>query len=97
MGLYETWSHPEVIIIGRSCATAHHILDTIATDLDDDRPGLDLNQTTTNLIPGAAFCFLEVDNRYYHDYVGFARWYYRSWYYRKRHFPLYQIIWPNNE
>ncbi len=26
------------------------------------------------------------------DYVGFARWYYR-----KRNFPLYQIVWPNHD
>jgi hypothetical protein len=26
------------------------------------------------------------------DYVGFARWYYR-----RRHFLLYHIIWPNND
>jgi hypothetical protein len=24
--------------------------------------------------------------------VGFARWYYRG-----HHFPLYQLIWPNND
>ena len=30
--------------------------------------------------------------RYYADYVGFA-----LWHYRKRRFPLYQIIWPNEE
>jgi hypothetical protein len=26
------------------------------------------------------------------DYVGFARWYYR-----RRQFPLYQIVWPNHD
>jgi hypothetical protein len=36
--------------------------------------------------------FLEVLPRYYSDYVGFA-----LWYYRKRKFPLYQIVWPNND
>ena len=34
IGLYDTWSHPELILIGRSRATAHHILDCIATCLD---------------------------------------------------------------
>jgi hypothetical protein len=36
--------------------------------------------------------FIEVAERYYPDYVGFARWYYR-----RREFPLYQLIWPNND
>jgi hypothetical protein len=35
---------------------------------------------------------LEVAEHYFPDYVGFARWYYR-----RRQFPLYQIVWPNND
>jgi hypothetical protein len=36
--------------------------------------------------------FLEVNRRYYSDYVGFA-----LWFYRKRQFPIYQIAWSNHE
>jgi hypothetical protein len=91
IGLYESWQFPEIIIIGRSRAIAHLILSTIATDLDDNhRP--DLNLPTDLVLPGAACLLLEVAARYYPDYVGFARWYYR-----RRHFTLYQIIWPNND
>ncbi len=35
---------------------------------------------------------IDLTDRNYHDYVGFARWYYR-----RQHFPLYQIIWPSND
>jgi Domain of unknown function (DUF4262) len=91
IGFYETWEFPELIIFGRSRATARHILNTIAIGLDDNhRP--DLSTTTDTLIPGAKCLFLEVLERYYQDYVGFA-----LWYYRKRKFPLYQIIWPNSD
>jgi Domain of unknown function (DUF4262) len=91
IGFHETWGFPETTIIGRSRATAHHILNTIATGLDDNhRP--DLSLPTNILIPGAKCFFLEVSPQYYSDYVGFARWYYR-----KRQFPLYQIIWPNGD
>jgi hypothetical protein len=52
IGFYETWGFPELIVIDRSRATAHHILGTIALKLDvGDRP--DLNATTNTLIPGA--------------------------------------------
>ena len=34
----------------------------------------------------------KVNPRYYSDYIGFA-----LWYYRKHCFPLYQVVWPNNE
>jgi hypothetical protein len=91
IGIYETYDFPELIVIGRSRATAHHILDTIANALDkNDR--LDLTTPHLSLLPGITCRFLEVHTRYYQDYVGFARWFYR-----KRHFPLYQIIWPNSD
>jgi hypothetical protein len=64
IGFYETWGFPELIIIGRSRATTHHILETIALRLDgDDRP--DLKATTDTLIPGASCFLLEVAERYY--------------------------------
>jgi hypothetical protein len=37
IGLSETWNHPELIIIGRSRATAHEMLDAIVVEIDDGR------------------------------------------------------------
>jgi hypothetical protein len=91
IGFYETWAFPELLIIGRSRATAHHMLNIVATGLEHDHR-YDLNNATLDLLPGSPCLFLEVAGRYYSDYLGFARWYYR-----KRHFPLYQIIWPNSD
>jgi hypothetical protein len=71
IGFHDTWNHPELIIIGRSRATAHHILETIATGLDHDRR-LDLTTTAYTLLPGTPCFLLEVADRYYSDYVGFA-------------------------
>jgi len=51
-----------------------------------------LTTTAYTLLPGTPCYFIEVADRYYSDYVGFLKWYYR-----RRQFPLYQIIWPNNE
>jgi len=61
-------------------------LETIATGLDHDRR-LDLTTTAYTLLPGTPCYFIEVADRYYSDYVGFLKWYYR-----RRQFPLYQII-----
>jgi hypothetical protein len=88
IGLYETWNHPELIIVGRSRATAHEMLDAI---VDDGRPP-DLEDAGTYLLLGISCRFIEVAQRYYEDHVGFARWYYRG-----KHFPMYQIIWPSND
>jgi hypothetical protein len=91
IGLYESYGFPELIIFGRSRATAYHALKTVATALEENHPP-DLKLPTLDLIPGIPCLYREVSTRYYQDYVGYARWFYR-----KRHFPLYQIIWPNNE
>jgi Domain of unknown function (DUF4262) len=86
IGLFETWSHPEFIVIGRSRATAHEMLKALATEIEENRPP-ELAGPDEFLLLGIRCRFLKVLPRYYNDYVGFARWYYR-----KRHFPPYQII-----
>ena len=91
IGLYETWRHPELIIIGRSRTTAHHVLDRIAAALDDNHR-VDLSQPASDLIPGSTCFLLEVAAQHYHDYVGYARWFYRD-----KQFPHYQIVWPSND
>jgi hypothetical protein len=69
IGFHDTWNFPELILIGRSRATAHHILEIIATGLDHDRR---LDLSTTNTLLGGTYChFIEVAERYYQDYVGF--------------------------
>lgn len=91
IGFYETWGFPELIVIGRSRATAHYMLNTIADKLDNnERPPLD--QPTGNLLTGMKCRFIEVLPRYYSDYVGFARSFYR-----KRQFPIYQLVWSNGD
>jgi hypothetical protein len=91
IGLHETWDHPEFIIIGRSRATSHEILKTLADDIESNSQP-DLSDPNGHLLLGMKCHFLRVDTRYYSDYVGFA-----LWFYRKRQFPLYQIVWPNND
>jgi hypothetical protein len=89
IGLYETWEHPELIVIGRSRATSHALLKTLADNIElNSPPGV--TNPDGHLILGMKCHFLQVDPRYHSDYVGFA-----LWYYRKRRFPLYQIVWPD--
>jgi hypothetical protein len=91
IGLFETWDHPELIIIGRSRATSYEMLKTLSNDIELNSPP-DLTDPDGHLLLGMKCLFVEVLPRYYSDYVGFARWFYR-----KRHFPLYQIVWPNTD
>src|SRR5271154_4446984 len=91
IGLYETWGFPELIVIGRSRSTAHEMLKSLASQIEDGCTP-DLRDPEPYLLLGMRSHFVEVNTRYYSDYVGFA-----LWYYRKRHFPLYQIVWPGND
>jgi Domain of unknown function (DUF4262) len=90
IGLYETWGHPELIIIGRSRAASHEMLKTLAGDIELNDPP-NLTNPDGHLLLGMKCHFLEVLPRYYSDHVGFA-----LWYYRKRKFPLYQVVRPSN-
>ena len=83
IGFHETWQYPELIIIGRSRATAHQMLSTIADELDANRRP-DLIDPTPYIVLAISCRFIEVAAHHYSDYVGFARWYYRG----SKHFPL---------
>jgi Domain of unknown function (DUF4262) len=91
IGLYETWEHPELIIIGRSRATSHAMLKDLADHIELNDPP-DLTDPNGHLLLGMRCHLLEVNPRYYSDYIGFA-----LWFYRKRRFPLCQIIWPDRD
>ena len=91
IGLYETWQHPELIVIGRSRATSHAMLQSLSKDIELNDPP-NLTDPDGHVLFGLKCHFLEVNARYYSDYVGFA-----LWHYRKRRFPLYQVVWPNND
>jgi len=89
VGLYETYGHPELIIVGLSPGVSHQILSIVA---DAARVGvpLDLARSTDALINHYSCCFAEVPLSEYYEHVGFA-----SWYYQGNNFPLYQIVWPS--
>jgi hypothetical protein len=86
------WQHAELIIIGRSRATAHRILTTVAIGLEENRRP-DLAGVSFDLLPGIPCCFVEVSTHPYHDYVDFAH----ACYSRGERTPLYQIVWPSND
>jgi hypothetical protein len=62
-------------VIGRSRATSHAILKALADDIELNHPPK-LSGADGHLLLGIKCHFLEVNTRYYSDYVGFALWYY---------------------
>src|SRR5271154_1019490 len=68
IGLYETWGFPELIVIGRSRATAHEMLKTLASQIEDGCTP-DLRDPEPYLLLGMRSHFVEVNPRYYSDCV----------------------------
>lgn len=91
IGLFQSYGHPELIIIGLPVKVAHQILATVADAARSSAP-LDLTQSTDALINDYMCCFVEVPLTEYYEHVGYCRWYYRG-----NGFPLYQVVWPSRE
>jgi hypothetical protein len=88
IGLYKTFGHPEIIIIGLKLDLIHSIINGIAEDIRNGKvfpPG----QYYSALIKGFDCYFTRVEKKYYDEYIGYAKWYFGG-----THFPLTQCIYP---
>ena len=86
--MYKTFGHPEVIIIGLKMDLLHSIINGIGEDIRNGNvfpPG----QYYSGLIEGFDCYFTTVEKKYYDEYVGYAKWYYKG-----TDFPLTQCIYP---
>jgi hypothetical protein len=90
-GLFNSFNHPEVILLGlplRSCAG---IVDKIGTKVKDGKryePG----PVYTDIVEDVPLAFKEVHRSRYSDYVGRALWFYEN-----DPFPLIQCFWPDDD
>ena len=89
IGLFQTYGHPELIILGIPSANAHKILSIAVHEAQRGEP-IDLSAPTDALLEGYTCCFAEVPLSQYREHVGTAIWYYHG-----SSFPLHQIIWPS--
>ena len=91
IGFHNTWSFPELIVIGLKREVAHATLNIVATQLAEGRR-LDLALSSDELLNNAACCFVEAPKPMYRQYVGTAQWFYGG-----ADFPLFQIVWPSRD
>ena len=88
VGLFKTFGHPEIIIIGLNLDLIHSIINGIGEDLRDGKV-FRSGEFYSGLIEGYDCYFVTADVKYYLDYVGYDRWFYKS-----NDFPLLQCIYP---
>lgn len=88
VGLYHTFNHPEIIVIGLELDAIHYIINRLG---DTIREGFVFqpNQFYSNIIENVDCYFTLADSKYYDEYVGYAKLFYKE-----NEFPLLQCIYP---
>jgi hypothetical protein len=88
VGLYKSFGHPEIIIIGLKLDLILSIINRIGEDIRSGKI-FDPGQYYKGLIEGVDCYFTRVEKKYYDEYVGYAKWYYKG-----PNFPLIQCVYP---
>ena len=94
VGLYLTFAHPEILVIGLAGEKAMQLIN-LARDLIAGGARFADGQVSTDLVRGCPVTFVAVEPEHYADRVGFASWFYESL--PPRGFPLLQLVWPDRE
>ena len=88
IGLYKTYQHPEIIMIGLKQELAHVVINNLAADIKNGKRH-DANSWSPDVLDGFECYFIEVDKSNYDAYVGGDLWLYGG-----DNFPLLQCIYP---
>lgn len=88
IGLFKSYGHPEIIIIGLKQQLAHKLINNIANDI---KRGIKYEpfEYSADILNGFECYFVEVEKSNYNNYVGQATQYYKG-----DGFPLLQCIYP---
>lgn len=89
IGLWQNYTHPEVICFGLSLETLHATLNAVA-GLVKSGGAMEVNQRYSDFFEQADALFLTVDERNIRDYFGTAMDYYGA-----KDFPALQLVWPD--
>ncbi|HEV2480944.1 MAG TPA: DUF4262 domain-containing protein [Puia sp.] len=90
IGLYQKFSHPELICFGLPEEVLGAVLNH-ACDLIKGGESLMPGKFYSGFLQGYDIQFLEVDKGYYPNYVGYGIRFYDH----NIDFPLYQLVWPD--
>jgi Domain of unknown function (DUF4262) len=89
VGLFESYDHPEVIVLGLPSDVAHHILNALA-DVIRSGKRFGPEDETEDLLEGYSCKFLAVPFEQMFAHFGWAIWYYDG-----RAFPVLQLVYPD--
>jgi Domain of unknown function (DUF4262) len=91
VGLYHSYGHPEVLIHGFGLELTHQILNNIGDEVKAGHQ-YEAGRRYPDILEGYDCAFQIIEKAFYHEYLGYARWYYRG-----NNFPALQCLLPDRE
>jgi hypothetical protein len=88
VGLFKTFGHPEIVIVGLKHELAHVLINNIGFDIKNGMK-YQSGQFYADILDDFQCLMIEVNKKYYREHVGYALWYYKG-----DNFPLLQCIYP---
>lgn len=91
VGLYRSFGHPEVIIVGLRREVMHDVLNELAACVRAGRryePAVESDE----FLEGYTCTFRAVQSRLYDAYLGWA-----NWFYERTPYPAVQLVYPDRE
>jgi hypothetical protein len=89
VGLYRSFDHPEILVIGLDTAVMFGIVNGIGEIVRAGSRFEHLDEGR-DVLEGFSVAFRSMESRHYKAYVGYALWYYGG-----HDFPLLQCVWPD--
>lgn len=91
VGLFKSYGHAEIIIIGLRQELAHAVLNNLAFDIKDGKI-FKPNEFYPDILEGFLCYFGDVSQGHYREYVGWNLWFYEGF-----EFPLVQCVYPTTK
>lgn len=91
IGLFKTFSHPELIIFGLGTKLMAELLN-IAGEKIKKGQTIQLDMDYDDFLVNYNCRFIKVNLDYYPDYLGYG-----SWFNRGNNYEVYQLVWPNKQ
>jgi hypothetical protein len=91
IGLFQSFGHPEILIVGLGLDTMHQIINNIGAEVKRGKTFQD-GQSSDDILEGYECIFREVLPEYFHDLFGWAIWHYEG-----KKFLALQCIWPDRD
>jgi Domain of unknown function (DUF4262) len=89
IGLYQSFEHPEILMIGLDLEVMSGILNTLGDDIKQGER-YEAGQQYSDVVETYLCSFQPIDEKFYGEYLGKAVWFYKG-----KDFPALQCVYPD--